>query len=356
MSQFLYYLKIRSFDVSNMKISICIILVFTFLTSCSQAIVEYKELEVKNTDSLESKSLNDTFTFGYANKILVYDSLLIVYDEMQENKVLFFHKETGEYLESLGRLGQGPGELLTPNSISVNLKTGILSIYDYARSKVIAYNLPEFINKDSKHWSYIDLPEYEIRPKEVISVGANDFIALHGKPRFTKSREGRILTSYDEFPLLPETEDDEQAKRMYFLTQSLFSASPDGRKIVTATTLGGIMQIFDSKDSSISMKAENFIYQPVFSVRKGQIETFPETVYGFACLQATDKYIYATLHGVANPTVYPNVIYVFDWNGTPVKKLYSDQQICFFHVDEPEGKVYAVVLGKDNEQKLMYFE
>lgn len=55
-------------------------------------------------------------------------------------------------------------------------------------------------------------------------------------------------------------------------------------------------------------------------VQKGQIETLPETIYGFTCLQATDKFIFATLHGVANPTVFPSSVYMFDWGGRLLKK------------------------------------
>ena len=143
---------------------------------------------------------------------------------------------------------------------------------------------------------------------------------------------------------------------MFFLSQSLWAVRSDGKKMVQATILDSIMQIDNVYKSSIEPVVERYFHQPIYSVPKGQIEPLPETIYGFACLQATDQYIYATLHGVSNPTVYPSTIYRFDWEGNLVKRFLTDQQIVCFTVDEQANQLYAVVLGADKEQKLVRLE
>ncbi len=177
---------------------------------------------------------------------------------------------------------------------------------------------------------------------------------MHGSPRFTKACGGEVLSSFDSYPVLPDNH-GEEITRMFFLSQSIWDISPDGQKMVQATTLGSILQIFDLKTAAIKSSAIRYFHKPIFAEQKGQIEMLPETIFGFSCIQATDRYIYATLHGVANPTVFPDSIYVFDWNGNLIKKLSTDQQICCFCVDEQNCKIYAMVMNEAGEQILGYF-
>lgn len=274
----------------------------------------------------------------------------------KKKKYSFFNKESGQHLAGFGRIGQGAKELVVPGNWSVNTPVGVFSIYDYARGNLLACRLQDLPNTNPAVWYTMDLPEYEVRPREVVPVGTDGFVALHGKPRFTKIHKGKLTASFDEFPLLPGHPDKEQEARMFFLSQSLLAVKPDGQKMVQATTLGSVMQILDLKGASIEPVVERYFHKPIFSVQKGQIETLPETIYGFACLQVTDKYIYATLYGVTNPTVFPGTIYMFDWKGKLLKRFLTDQQIVCFSVDEQTGKIYTVVLGEKNEQELVYLE
>lgn len=323
------------------------------LSSCSSSdSIVYESLDTGTSESLQSRMVNDSFEFGFASKIWVYDSLLIVYDEMQEEKIQFFHKESGQHLASFGRIGQGDKELITPANGSVNKRTGIFSLYDYARGNLLSCRLSDYRNA----WFTMNLPEYEVRPKEVIPVGTDDLVALHGRPRFTKAHQGEVTASFDQFPLLPEHPDEEQEARMFFLSQSLLAVKPDGEKMVQATTLGSIMQVFDLKESSIKPVFEKYFHQPIFAVQKGQIQSLPETIYGFSCLQATDRSIYATIHGVTLPTEFPGTVYQFDWKGKLQKRLVTDRQLVCFAVDEATEKIYAVVLGENREQMLVCLE
>jgi len=334
-------------------ISIALTILSILFCSCTQTETPiYESLDATSTETLKFHPLNDTFEFGYASKILQYDSLLIVYDEMQEEKIQFFHKKSGRHLGAFGRIGQGDKELVSPANLSINKSNAILSLYDYAKGQLLACKLTDSPITNPEAWYTIDLPEYEIRPKSVIPLTDNEFVALNGKPRFTKARGNEVIASFDLFPILPKQEADDPTTRMFFLSQSLLDVKPDGQKMVEGTIVGSIMQIFDLKSSAIESSAVRYFHKPIFSVQKGQIGMLPETIYGFTCLHATDKYIYATLFGVANPTVYPNSIYIFDWKGNLVKRFSTDQQICCFCVDEQDGKIYTMVISGSGEQIL----
>lgn len=307
-------------------------------------------------DSLRAVALNDTLALGFAKKILVSDSLLIVYDDLQRDRLQFFDAGTGGRLASFGSIGQGDKELIAPGNISLSYSTGEFMIYDNARKSMLACRVEDIPDNRSDEWYVIRLPDYKIRPREVFPVDSNVFVAQHGRPRFTLSCDGEEIWSYDQFPLLEDLKDDEAATRMFFLTQTLTALSPDGTRMVQGTTLGTVMQIFKVNDAQIEPIVHLNVNEPVFNIVKGQIVAKPGSVYGFACLQTTDKHIYATIHGVPDPQVYPSDIYVFDWDGRTTGKLAADRQICCFGVDNNNGCIYAIVLNDQGEQEIVRLE
>ncbi len=106
----------------------------------------YDDFATVPSDSLQFKEMNESFDFGYARKMIQYDSLLIVLDDMQKERIQFFNKNTGEHIASFGQLGQGKNELVAPGNISIDYMGGILSIYDYARAHLLSFNMEEFFN------------------------------------------------------------------------------------------------------------------------------------------------------------------------------------------------------------------
>lgn len=314
--------------------------------SCSFQKTADDALSGVKTENLKAETLNDSFAFGFANKMLVYDTLLIIYDVLQDEKLQFFSKTSGQHLGSFGRIGQGDKEVISPSNISVSTRAGLFSLYDYDRGTLLACPLERLGKLDPDDWFTIHVPDYPIRPHEIAALGEGAFVSMHGKPRLAITKDGS-MTEFDDYPDLL----DEDSQRMFMLTQSLWAVSPDGKKMVQATNIGSLMDIFRMDESGIIPVTEKCYHKPIFDVQKGQITPKPETVYGFVALSVTDDHVYATMHGVANPTRFPDSIFRFDWSGHPEMKFMTDQQIVSFCVDD--NKVYAIVIGEDNEQRLV---
>lgn len=240
-----------------------------------------------------------------------------------------------------------------PNNISLNPNTGILSVYEYAKNSILNYDLKEFQAGKKLSPQTVSLPEYPTRPKFVFPAQGDTWFALHGKPFLSLAKGKELVTTRDEYPLLPEVEDWEAKKRMYFMMSSLMATSPKGDKAVLATNMGAIMQFFEIENSSIQPTTLRLIIKPTFDFQKGMVGFSPETIFGFAQLQATDKYLYATLYGEKNPSMFPKKLLVFDWTGNLANTYSCEQQICAFTVDEKEQNLYIVTKGDDGEQKIM---
>ena len=339
----------KSINIFNILI-IVVSLVIDF-TSCShQSHKDLSQFDALEGEKLQTRVLNDTFEFGSANKILVYDTLLIIFDDLNPNKLQFFHKENGSHLWEFGRIGQGDKELISPSGLTLNLSADIMSVYDYAKRSLLACKLEDLGKFNSENWFEIHIPDYQIIPKEVLPVGENGYLSIHGKPRMIYSNDN-IKFEYDIYPTLL----DDESKRMFMLSESLLNISPDGEKFVQATTLGVVMDFFELTEDEIIPVTENCFKKPVFEMQKGQICVLPESVYGFSCLSSTNNDLYATLHGKEKPTEYPSEIYQFDWDGVLRKKWETGRQIVAFGVDVSTEEIYAIYMNEANDQILVKF-
>lgn len=71
------------------------------------------------------------------DKIIVEDSIFYIFDNMSK-KVFLFNQE-GKFLQSINRVGQGPGEYTYPTDMQVD-KDGNVYVSDFAAKRIIKYN------------------------------------------------------------------------------------------------------------------------------------------------------------------------------------------------------------------------
>lgn len=90
--------------------------------------------------------LNDSYVYGHAWDILTYDSLLILVDIGQEDVIYLFNRNTGLFLKSTGKKGRGPGELVSPGSVTLDKRKGILYVNDNERKAIVQYCLKNIKN------------------------------------------------------------------------------------------------------------------------------------------------------------------------------------------------------------------
>ena len=76
---------------------------------------------------------------GNIEKLAKVDSLLFVMDSRLAMRVFVFNATTGQFLNSIGRTGSGPGEYVNLNDFSVDTQRGIVAMLT-ARHTVIEYD------------------------------------------------------------------------------------------------------------------------------------------------------------------------------------------------------------------------
>lgn len=131
--------------------------------------------------------------------------------------------------------------------------------------------------------------------------------------------------------------------------ESLLYLSPDEQYAVTACLLSDQIEIFDLKNrtSKLISGPENF--KAEFEAYKDQggkdvIQYTDKTRLAFQDASVTDKYIYLLYSGKKNKerqSFYGAFVYVFDWDGNPVKKLTLDKSVLSIAASQDDKILYT---------------
>lgn len=364
-SIFLCKYMIMSLKLKKQRLSLFVMFVFgsctfnngvTFSNSIEAPIVENKQLTV----------LNDTSLWNFPQAIGVTDSFLIVLDNYDG---LFFRTYSldGKPLTAFGNRGQGPGEFLNVRKFHLSSDNKLMYAFDEMSYKIVEYNVDSLLSEKKVFQEY--LVDRKKIPQSNIPTILYDMIPLkerlflvkanHGDFRFGifEASDKRIVPVYRSF--LEEGLDITSREELWSLFSGMTytALSPDKSKLVNATYIGGIMEMFtvDGEREKISLADSSYIYEPVYGLAQGAIPAFvvpdDKTQIGFEDVCVTDELIYAVLRDIGEHDK-PTFITVFDWKGNIQKRIEVGKRIEKICIDEHRKRMYLLVSNKENGYEL----
>lgn len=337
--------------MENMK-WFSLLLMSCIVASCTNEVV-YKAPDFEEIHPKQIKVLNDEYMFRHAHTPMVVDSLLITGTSNDDNYIAIFNRHTGDLIKDFGRKGSGPNELNRPTAFSVDKLNRLLYVYDWGKQALVQYDLLKVFEEGMPPYKTIKMAYEFERSSKARFLKDSLFYA----PTFNEGRMFVGVSSEVQHIVQSETPDinkfpTQEDWYFYMNAQSVSAVRPDGHYLATGSALGGILEIIDLKD--YKRIALRHFYEPIFKQNGHVFFPLPETIGGFACLAATDKYLYATLHGKANPTSMPTFICKFDWKGNPIARYDCGKYPIFdFTVTEDDCIVYAVAVGEEGEHVLL---
>ena len=338
-------------DFMKMKwLYVCVIM--CLVLSCTNEVTyEAPQFAKKNPKAI--KVLNDEYMFKYGDTPMVVDSLLVMGTGNNDNYIAIFNRYTGDLVLNFGRKGPGPNELIRPTTLSVDKINHLLYVCDWGKQALLQYDLLKIHEGGIPEYNSFKMSEDFVRTSIVRFLRDSLFYApavkgsrmLIGTPAEVQNFISSDIPDSNKFP----TQEDWYN---YMNLQSVTSVRPDGRYLAAGSAFGGILEVFDL-DSRKRVVLKHF-YEPIFEQKGHVFRPTPETIGGFAYFAATDKYLYATLHGKVNPTSMPSAICQFDWKGNPIARYdCGNYAITSFTVTDDDEKIYAVAIGDDGEQVLL---
>lgn len=336
-----------------MKIHYFIILSLLILNSCDEG----KDAELiinKHFSKAESFPESRSYTFktlfeylgGTPHKFFEADSGLFVFDlEGYDNSVIHFYdfNEKGLTASFVGK-GSGPYESLA--SRSAGIRDGVLWVLDFSIFKVIETDL--LAQNRNENTRELKLPDY-FNGVDVLSENemiGNGLYTSRFKFQKIDRKTGKIT---DEFGLFEKVPKDFSIRLIQEYFQSSFAIKPDGTKLVTAYRWNEAIEIFDlaTYESFLIKGPENINNDFAFvndEHGKLMFERGGDIQKCYVDLAVTDKFIFLLFSGSQDKILdshFADTIYIYDWEGSPIKKINLDRKIKSLSAS-PDGKrIYA---------------
>lgn len=276
------------------------------------------------------------------------DSTLIIFNASGKNDNFFYNYSLKNNILSKGYLkgGRGPGEAI--GAISTGITGNSLWLYDITLKKILTLNKEKVLRQD-KSQSANEYPikddYYMINLKDSLTCLAVGNFHSKYKIQEIDLNSHKVLSEYGEFKNIPDNVPFDAYKSAH---ECFILTKPLGKKAVLFYRYTDVIEIFNTeKHTSLAIKGPAGIETDldIMKLDNGNISIRNKnTRFTFLNGAVTDKFIYLLFSGNLHDSEYldyGNYIYVYDWEGNPVKRLILDRSILSFTVTEDNKNMYA---------------
>ncbi len=277
------------------------------------------------------------------------DRYLIVSNNPAQKGIRVYDWVSGEVLNDLVDQGRGPREMLNISSIDVAEEE--LFVYSSNAQRILRIPLSE-----------IEKPIPEMTVVEFVRAGFRLYPAFNGhylgigqpgneRPFCLFDERGETVLAFGTYPEDGVTT-DVQVKRLAYQGRGV--VSPDGKNFVFASGYGTIFKFVRfSNDREIVREKDYVIALPEYfpdtdpSIERYSAVMLDNNIRGALNIIAGRDVCYILYEGRAmiNSGDASADVYVFDWDGNPVKKLRLDREVSRIVYNSMENCLIA--LAKD---------
>ena len=326
------------------------LLIIILFNSCNKYKKYYDNYETftkfPTTEKYQINNFADKkFMLPPIDMAIINDKYLIIENEdgSINQMVLIFDLNKEIVIKGFGNKGKGPGEFINITSILED-KNDTLYIYDNSKKTMNIYNINNVLNNNKI------LPEIEKK----MNMNEGDpwaLCMLDNKIIATGAFINGALCFYnlDLFPIkttgeLPKIITNRMEKYLYLQTTNIVK-NINKQKIVFARRNDDILEIYNFDGKKLKTIQGPDIIEPSWLAKR--IE-FKDRIYTYNSLATDNNYIFAVYAGKKKekPGNWINAqgknIFVFDWNGNPIKKITTDFHILSIVASEKRKKLFMI--------------
>lgn len=341
-------LYINASGYARWLIFIIVVILTALIEGCEKKNVVLNEntlqfSEFPSEDTLQFNNMCE-YIGGVSEIIHIVDSTLVIYSSSSTKYFLQnYSLKTGQFSEGYANIGKGPGEAI--GVISFGLRGNKVWLYDITLKKVLVADVDKILSNESMNL----FKEYDVENQyymvdfkdssHFFSVGY-DFSDF--KIQEVDLNTGKEIEEYGKITDIPEDLSLSQYKSAY---ETFIAVKPTGDKIVLPYRYSDLIEIYDMEtDKSLTIHGPDK-FDVIYEIIGNQATSKSgEARYTFISWNVTNNYIYLAYSGLVEGEenyYLGNSIFVYDWEGNPVRKLLFDTLIYGFAVSDDDKKIYA---------------
>ncbi len=306
-------------------------------------------------ENLESQTVViDTALFRYPFRVRIEQDKAVVMDLHGANHYFhLFQYPDFRYLNSFGKRGDSPEEMLSPENI--RFQRGFTWTLDAGKSELTRFAIS--LSGDSLvRAETVPLDGSLLRVLDFVMYDDSTFIVpdYTGDSRLCwVDRKGKLIRKTGTIPIQNKETLKYDGPALAQAWRSFIDYNPRNGVLATVTQLGEVLEVYNLQDGSHTVRIGPH-GEPEFTVSGGY--AIPFGIMGFSDVQVTDKAIYAVFHGLSFKETAQQkrqvidggqFIYVFSLKGEPICKYVLDRFIYGITVDEEQGIIKATDVNSD---------
>jgi TolB-like 6-blade propeller-like len=281
------------------------------------------------------------FNIGNVSRMYVADSTLLLknHDGMNDYFFYQYNMANHELLQKYIQGGRGRGQAF--GSLCSGVYKDKLWMFDLTARKIIFAKLRDTLIEEYKVPRFY----YNIQPIEGLKILANGSLQSDYKVQQVDLATGKETMGFVKYTNIPEGMNPSSWKRAH---ESLLYMSPDEQKGVMAYLMTDQLEIFDIKNKRNKLISGPENFKAEFETYKDgaeeMIQRTKKSRQAFENGVVTNKYIYMLYSGKYNNeknSFYGKSVFVYDWEGNPVKEIKLDREVLCITVTPDDRSLYA---------------
>ena len=330
-----------------------IILLFTLalpLFSCSES---QKRVSFSESTTAKSTALKEAF-ISIPMDIKKKGDILYAGDFKGDSLLYCYSLSEQRFVNQMLPQGQGPDEFLSPVEFFLSDSSAFIHNRWHFTAQNYIFNTKDF--SIQRQGELIHLP---MSIDRVYPISESRFIAsgVFEDCRFLiLDNDGNVISKCGDFPNYQSGEENipNTAKGMFH--QSQFGYNTDRKRLACATS--NVLELWDYKPETLTLH-KRLLLAPYHY----QFNSSPDGVYaesdnpdaelGARGIAVSNNYVYVLYNPNTNrmheeqKETLNSEIWVFDWEGKPIRKILPDTHIECFCVDETDTSFYCVMTAPD---------
>lgn len=288
------------------------------------------------------------FKKGIPYNLHLKDSNLIIFNAAGSTDFFFYNYNLNSEKLSDGYLrgGRGPSEAI--GGLSNGLKNNMLWMQDITLKKMLTLDLEKLEKEKTPTFNEYPLNDtfYSMDFKDSANFMGVGYMESKYKIQKVAVKQGSIVNEFGEFTDKPE---DTKLGVWKSANECFIRTSPNGEKSVLFYRYKDEIEIYNNVNGNklSSGKGPDDIKLKFESISDGDIDVATRTEgtkFAYLGGTVTKDFIYLLYAGHVHDSEFRDTgkyVFVFDWEGNPVKKLVLDRYILTFTVSDDDKSLFA---------------